>query len=941
MAQVVHIYPPLGALTCVREPAITFRVYFVHTASNDPSETTGSPVQNAEIWTNIHGDEWVGIALERLPETSAAAQLDITFLNPAQAAGPGSTAQQFGLEVPVTSAVTRCFEFTVRWRATGHNDWQWAGALGQNAHVSVIRNCISDPSTRPLNYWRQQLKSILRPATTNIVQSPPMAIADSWQVSTTGASCLFKFGSAASTTDNITWFGRLAGIERHLAFVRKDLFWQIPLSGGRQIDVGDMDIVILLFELETGAYAALMAFTCNCSTSCTSVFRATSSGNLIVRVSPAVSPAVVRVAATINMRPYDAVGELFARIRQLVALPAPKLLALNFVEPALLHADTYLTTTMGYCTWNTFYQKVSHEKIVFELNNIRQAGIDAGQPLPAWVVIDDGWQSVDTYDGLGKLIDIFADSNKFPGQLAQTVDELRHMNILRVGVWHALWGYWGGIDPHGPLSKRYKLERHCRQWSPVVKQESDIWLIAASCIWEFYDEFYGWLRSQGVSFVKVDYQAAFECLKEYGNGSDTGMHIAKMYSAYQDAMQSAACKHFGPGIIINCMSQSPQFAVRALKQQYQQDKNGHSAIGRMLFRNSDDYFPDEPGSHGWHIHCNMLNAVWSRFLGQQCVADWDMFRPGQHESHIHAVSRVLSGGPVYITGSSSDYSRQSLAQLIGPTGDIFPHLPPLIDTQCLFTDMTKTPGFLIASTVVPGAGTVLVSIYNVTERAVISPVFLARAYAESTGNDPEAGQQHGTGNEYFSIHQQSTGKIFISTGLPKLCSIALLRLDCDVLSVTKMATLKSSDCSAILYAACLGDTGHCAGASVVERGVYGALPRTCSMCNNVSNNISGHTTLTLACTHGHHQWNIRARIAYRANSVTFAMFAHKAALDTRSLPININSVRVLGCNVPNNRWQFQSSTGLLTIATIGHSGTAEDTHTLPRLSTIITVCLCA
>ncbi|KAJ2354951.1 hypothetical protein GGF43_002969, partial [Coemansia sp. RSA 2618] len=205
-----------------------------------------------------------------------------------------------------------------------------------------------------------------------------------------------------------------------------------------------------------------------------------------------------------------------------------------------------LIRNRGYCTWNGFYQNITHDSLVSAISTICNAVPEPKQTPFAWVLIDDGWQNVDKYDGYGRLYDIRANSDKFPGQLQQTVDALSKLEIRRVGVWHTLWGYWGGIDPAGPLAEQYTLVKCNRAWTSVVKGESDVWLISPKSVHKFYNNFYRWLSEQGISFVKVDYQAAFESLVSCADRSseESRVIIAEMYAAYYDAMERAALKYF-------------------------------------------------------------------------------------------------------------------------------------------------------------------------------------------------------------------------------------------------------------------------------------------------------------------------------------------------------------------------------------------------------------
>ncbi|KAJ2361004.1 hypothetical protein H4S02_011800, partial [Coemansia sp. RSA 2611] len=99
-------------------------------------------------------------------------------------------------------------------------------------------------------------------------------------------------------------------------------------------------------------------------------------------------------------------------------------------------------------------------------------------------------------------------------------------------------------------------------------------------------------------------------------------------------MESAARRYFGPGSVIYCMAQTPHLILRTL----QHLSPAPSAQQREIMRNSDDYYPDVPESHGWHVYCNMANALWSRQLDSRLAGDWDMFQPGKKESHLHAAA---------------------------------------------------------------------------------------------------------------------------------------------------------------------------------------------------------------------------------------------------------------------------------------------------------------
>ncbi|KAJ2884083.1 hypothetical protein H4R27_002344 [Coemansia aciculifera] len=876
----LHIYPPLGKLTCVQEPVIAFRVLFVHSSSETPS------VSDVEIWSDMSGGEWQGTPLIRTTDVGDTSLLELGFLDVTQL-DEDHRIEQFHLDLPASVAVAKRFEFTVRWKsADTPEEWNWASSTGHNARVA-LRPRLADSDKAPASYWRQQLRSLLRPACSDDTLPPPAtAIADSWQVLSTGASCMFKpceFDNAASGAD---FFGQLEAIDGMLAFARKDPFWIIPRAGADASVAAGLDVVLVLVELSSGAYAALMPFAKDAPTKHTVVFRTGPSNTLYLRASPALdsAPSSIRVAASVSRHAHDAIHDLFERIQQ--TLPHSGIDELGaHCQPA--HA-TSLSGSMGYCTWNTFYQQVSHGGVVSVLSEICRAGRTANQPVPEWVVIDDGWQTTTQDNSQGQLSEISANNDKFPGQLKQTVQALAELGVTRVGVWHALWGYWGGIDPLGLLAQRYKLEKYQRKWCPAVKTESEVWLISKTCIAAFYDEFYQWLHGQGVTFVKVDYQAAFETLEL--DGSDA----YAMYDAYYDAVESAALKYFGPGSVVYCMAQTPHLILRTL----QHLNSTTTALQREILRNSDDYYPDEPESHGWHIYCNMANALWSRQLQSRFAADWDMFQPGKPDSHIHAAARTLSGGPLYITGSATNYSHQDLASVLGHTGRTPLPSPPLISSSCLFADMTATVGFLVGSTTLVDESAVIISVYNVFHELVVAPVLVSQIFADSAASDS-------TGDNRYAIHQQSTGRVRICQTLGDMYTLALQPLACDVLTVARMAMFRSADRSATLYAICIGDTSRYAGIGVVERNVFGVVqkpapgtpvPRSGSPLGNGSQR----------------QWILRARVAGGCNGITFALQACESTSEAHSLPVSVQSVRVQGCEI--DEWEYLNDTDVLTVA---------------------------
>ncbi|TQV98630.1 raffinose synthase protein Sip1 [Cordyceps javanica] len=280
---------------------------------------------------------------------------------------------------------------------------------------------------------------------------------------------------------------------------------------------------------------------------------------------------------------------------------------------------------LGYCTWNSLGQNLTEEKILKALDELAENGISISN-----LIIDDNWQSIDAVDPSGAQpgwLDFEANTAGFPGGLRGAVSNIRrkHRNIEHIFVWHALLGYWGGISPHGRIAQKYKTTRVQRE-----DDGTDMTVIAYDDISRFYDDFYSFLIQAGVDGVKTDAQCALDTIA-------SASARRALINAYLDKWSIASLRHFGTNAI-SCMSQFPQAIFHAFMPQIRPP---------VVARNSDDYFPDVPSSHRWHVWANAHNALLAQYLN--VVPDWDMFQSAHEFADFHAAARCVSGGPLYIT----------------------------------------------------------------------------------------------------------------------------------------------------------------------------------------------------------------------------------------------------------------------------------------------------
>ncbi len=320
----------------------------------------------------------------------------------------------------------------------------------------------------------------------------------------------------------------------------------------------------------------------------------------------------------------------------------------------------------GWCTWDAFYQDVSHEKVIQGLMSFKLGGV-----LPRFVILDDGWQQVNKVDEKIKRLSGFSPNEKFDGNLTQTVAQARELGVQYFIVWHALNGYWGGVDPQN--FSQYDARLKSRSFSAGILHHSpsfntEYWgstvgLVPANRIFEFFNDYYRKLSSQGVDGVKVDNQCAVEAV-----GEGEGGRVALML-AYHKAIEEGAQHYFG-GNLINCMSCASEVF--------------YQSTGSTLIRTSTDFWPKRPETHGLHLVTNAHVSLWfSNFMHP----DWDMFQSGHEAGTYHAAARAISGAPVYVSDKPDGHDFDLLKKLVLPDGSILRCSQPALPTRdSLFTE---------------------------------------------------------------------------------------------------------------------------------------------------------------------------------------------------------------------------------------------------------------
>ncbi|WP_449462256.1 Sip1-related alpha-galactosidase [Tardisphaera miroshnichenkoae] len=315
---------------------------------------------------------------------------------------------------------------------------------------------------------------------------------------------------------------------------------------------------------------------------------------------------------------------------------------------------------LGWNSWNALLpEDLSHEAVVNIVKGLMQRGV----PL-RWITIDDGWEETKE----GKVDDVEPSRAKFPNGFSSTVQEVKGLGVADVGLWLATNTYWSGA------SKRFidMLGASGFETNKGYVPEP-----ALEGAFKLYDAWLKEIKERGFSFVKVDNQWVVHHL--YRGSAST----AEASSAVELGLQLASATNCLD--VLNCMSMLP-------------GNYSNYAISNAM-RVSLDYIPMWKGDAKLHAMWSAYNALLYEKFG---YPDYDMWMTYDPFARLIAVSRVFSGGPIYITDRDPDKTDVDLIKWITLDDGELVRVdePGLITRDIVFRDPYNEPVLLkLASTV--------------------------------------------------------------------------------------------------------------------------------------------------------------------------------------------------------------------------------------------------
>ncbi|HTR98800.1 MAG TPA: Sip1-related alpha-galactosidase, partial [Bacteroidota bacterium] len=397
---------------------------------------------------------------------------------------------------------------------------------------------------------------------------------------------------------------------------------------------------------------------------------------------------------------------------------------------------------IGWCTWNSssLGRNLDEALLLKGAAYFRDAHFPVG-----WFLVDDGW-----FDATRNMLNAFRpDTAKFPHGFRHVVAALRNEYHLDVGVWHAMNGYWRGINPDSELGRKFRRDlitytepEHAERENSPVRTCTFI-TPAGDAPERFYGELHAGLEGEGFTFVKVDNQLAVERIAP-GN-----FPVWDGAARYHTALNASVARHFG-GVMINCMDMTPDAWANF----------GQTAVART----SEDYFPYEKGEtydlrHG-NAAAHVLQAVCNAlYFSQMVYPDFDEFQSHNPNAVFHAIARALNDGPVYVTDEIGKSDFGVLRPLVYGEGMLLRADDPLLPCEESLFQVQDARAFKAFSRV---GETGLLAVLNCAD-------------AESVTGLVSPADVHGIRGDRFALYEHFSGSLAYADRAEKI-PVALGRL---------------------------------------------------------------------------------------------------------------------------------------------------------------------
>lgn len=331
---------------------------------------------------------------------------------------------------------------------------------------------------------------------------------------------------------------------------------------------------------------------------------------------------------------------------------------------------------LGWCSWEHFKGKINEQNMLQSIDEIEASNL----PI-RYIIIDMGHTSSKG----GAMTTFKPNPDKFPNEWAPILKRRNKEKIRWMCLWHFFQGGQAGIssdnDFSPELNKHFVRLNSKNNLTPRNDPQSAL---------AFYRAFTGSVKEYGFDAVKVDFQSAQ--LRHLAGQVDNAAQMCNYNSqAFDQALHE---KNLG---LINCNWHNP---VNFFNCKY-------SNVGRC----SMDYVKNNLFSARRHLFQSYANTLW---IGQLVWCDHDMFHSSDEMAgRIMAVSKAMSGGPVYLSDAPTEFDHDAVKPLCYTDGKLLKPLAPATPLpDSIFVDAYRDPvPYRVIAPLANGAAAIVV--YNI------------------------------------------------------------------------------------------------------------------------------------------------------------------------------------------------------------------------------------
>jgi hypothetical protein len=295
---------------------------------------------------------------------------------------------------------------------------------------------------------------------------------------------------------------------------------------------------------------------------------------------------------------------------------------------------------LGWCTWEHFKKDINEEIIKTAINDIKSSDL----PI-RWVLIDDGYLDQKNR----QLLSFGVDKNKFPNGW-KSITSLKDEKLKWMGIWRNFNGYMDGVSTNNTMStisEDLNTLVYGQNGSKTRMMTKNSFASANA----FYDAMTSDTKNNGFDIIKVDFQSNNLLFNTGEENPVLGVHYNNR--ALEENVKEKNLK------LLNCIAM--------------QNFNVFNQTYSNVIRSSVDYKTDLNRTDLTIVQ-NFTNALW---LGHVHWLDQDMFHTSYKETaRLMAVSRAISGGPIYLSDETKNIDDTYLTPLMYKDGEIIGTLAP-------------------------------------------------------------------------------------------------------------------------------------------------------------------------------------------------------------------------------------------------------------------------